>query len=273
MDEQALTDYLARIGMSRPRVVDAAVLAGLHRAHLMTVPFENLSIHLAEEISLAEEDLVAKLVARRRGGFCYELNGGFALLLEGLGARVTRVAARVYGENGALGPPFDHLALLVRTADGSGPWLVDVGFGSHSTFPLLFGSRDLQRDPAGTFLLADARADGEGDGGTGDVDVLKDGEPAYRVEPRPRDLADFVPTCWWQQTSPTSHFTKSLVCSRLTETGRMTLSGQTLIRTIAGERTGQDLPSDAAVLAAYRDYFGITLDRIPRVRSPLHANL
>ncbi len=275
VDEEALTGYLARIGMSRPRVVDAAVLADLHRAHLMRVPFENLSIHLAEQISLAEDDLVAKLVDRRRGGFCYELNGGFALLLEGLGARVTRVAARVYGDDGALGPPFDHLALIVRTADGSGPWLVDVGFGSHSTYPLRLGSRDVQHDPAGKFLLvdvgADAAADAEGDGAIGDVDVFKDGEPAYRIEQRPRDLADFVPTCWWQQTSPTSHFTTRLVCSRLTETGRITLSGQTMIRTIVGERTEQQLPSDAAVLAAYRDHFGITLDRVPRVRSP-HVN-
>ena len=58
----------------------------MHRAHLMTVPFENLSIHLDEPISLAEADLVTKIITRRRGGFCYELNGAFALLLEALGA-------------------------------------------------------------------------------------------------------------------------------------------------------------------------------------------
>ena len=58
----------------------------LHRAHQLTVPFENLSIHLAEPISLDERDLIDKIVRRRRGGFCYELNGAFALLLEALGA-------------------------------------------------------------------------------------------------------------------------------------------------------------------------------------------
>src|SRR5207247_5447824 len=121
----------------------------------VAVPFENLSIHLAEPISLAEDDLLGKIVTRRRGGFCYELNGAFALLLQALGADVVRVAARVYGD-GQPGPPFDHLALVVRLADGSGPWLADVGFGSHSTYPLRFDSRQEQDDPAGRFWLADA---------------------------------------------------------------------------------------------------------------------
>ena len=148
MDERALTAYLDRIGAQRPGVLDEAALHVLHRAHLMTVPFENLSIHLNEPISLAEGDLVGKIVTRRRGGFCYELNGAFALLLEALGAHVVRVAARVHGD-GRLGPPFDHLALIVRLPGGSGRWLADVGFGSHSTHPLRFDSRRDQADPAG----------------------------------------------------------------------------------------------------------------------------
>jgi N-hydroxyarylamine O-acetyltransferase len=263
MDEQAAGAYLARIGVPRPAaldpavldpaVLDAARLRTLHRAHLMAVPFENLSIHLSEPISLAGPDLLDKVVTRRRGGFCYELNGAFALLLEALGARVDRLAARVQGEGG-LGPPFDHLALVVHLADGTGPWLADVGFGSHSGYPLDFGRRDEQDDPAGLFLLADA-ADG-------DVDVIKNGAPQYRMESRPRSLRDFVPTCWWQQTSPDSHFTQSTICSRLTGDGRISLSGRTLIRTTGGTRTEQRL-AEADVLAAYRDHFGIVLDRIP----------
>jgi N-hydroxyarylamine O-acetyltransferase len=113
MDAAAIAAYLDRIGMNRPAVLDAAVLGALHLAHQRTVPFENLSIHLSEPISLDEAGLIAKIITRRRGGFCYELNGGFALLLEGLGAQVRRVAARVYG-GGQLGPLFDHLALVVH---------------------------------------------------------------------------------------------------------------------------------------------------------------
>jgi N-hydroxyarylamine O-acetyltransferase len=262
MDDSTAAAYLERIGLAPPVAADAAGLRMLHRAHQMTVPFENLSIHLGEPVSLDEDDLVSKIVRKRRGGFCYELNGTFALLLENLGARVTRVGARVHGATG-FGPPFDHLALVVRLPDGSGPWLADVGFGRHSVGPLALESRTEQEDPGGRFLIAEAL--------DGDIDVLRDGEPQYRIELRGRSLADFGPTCWWQQTSPLSHFTQETVCSRLTEDGRVSISGRTLIRTSNGSRTEQQLPGDDALLAAYRDHFGVTLDRVPGAnrRSPI----
>ena len=255
LTDDTLAGYLARIGVSRPPALDAAALRDLHRAHQVAVPFENLSIHLGEPISLAEVDLINKIVGRRRGGFCYELNGAFAGLLESLGARVTRVSARVYGDDGRLGPPFDHLALIVRLPDGTGPWLADVGFGSHSTYPLLADARAEQADPGGRFLLADLP--------DGDLNVVKDGQLQYRLELRERALADFVPTCWWQQTSPQSHFTRSVICSRLTEDGRNSISGRRLIRTIGGQRIEEDLPDDQAVLAVYQEHFGIDLNRVP----------
>ena len=250
--------YLARIGVPGPLALDAGALRDLHRAHLVAVPFENLSIHLGEPISLDEADLIDKIVGRRRGGFCFELNGAFACLLECQGARVRRVAARVHGDDGGLGPPFDHLALVVRLPDGTGPWLADVGFGSHSTYPLLADARAEQSDPGGRFLLAGAP--------DGDIDVIKDGQPQYRFELRERALDDFVPTCWWQQTSPRSHFTRSVICSRLTQDGRVSISGRRLIRTVQGQRFEDNLPDDQAVLAAYQDHFGIGLNSVPEPR-------
>jgi N-hydroxyarylamine O-acetyltransferase len=259
VDELLVSDYLSRIGVARPPTADAAALRQLHRAHLMTVPFENLSIHLSEPISLADSDLLEKIVSRRRGGFCYELNGAFALLLEALGFEVARLAARVYG-GGRLGPPFDHLALAVRPADGGGPWLADVGFGSHSTYPLLLHDTNEQDDPGGRFQTVR--------GLDGDLDVLKDSEPQYRLEQRPRTLEDFVPTCWWQQTSPQSHFRTNAICSRLTDDGRISVAGHTLIRTTDGIRTEHELADDDAVLAAYREHFGIELNRVPEIVEP-----
>jgi N-hydroxyarylamine O-acetyltransferase len=256
VDEKLVREYLSRIGVALPAAPDTAALRELHRAHLTAVPFENLSIHLGEPILLAEDDLIGKIVSRRRGGFCYELNGAFALLLEALGFKVTRVAARVYG-GGGLGPPFDHLALVVRLADGSGPWLADVGFGSHSTYPLLLDGRYEQDDPAGRFQIVPAPED--------DLDVLKDSEPQYRLESRSRLLEDFVPTCWWQQTAPQSHFRINVICSRLTEDGRISIGGRTLIRTSGGVRTERELANDDELLAAYREHFGIALDQVPAV--------
>ena len=252
--------YLNRIGVSRPAAADQPALRELHRAHQIAVPFENLSIHLGEPISLAEEDLFEKIVRQRRGGFCYELNGAFALLLEALGYRVTRVAARVFGGE-SFGPPFDHLVLLVSTSDGfpdeRGPWLVDVGFGAHSTYPLRLENRDEQKDPGGVFTVLDAPE--------GDIEVFKDGEPQYRIERRARTLEDFAPTCWYQQTSPDSHFTKGTICTRIDGTGRITIADRTLIRTLGADRTEHPLGTDEELLAAYRDQFGIVLDRVPRL--------
>jgi N-hydroxyarylamine O-acetyltransferase len=256
VDDKTVDAYLDRIGVARPRVLDAASLGVLHRAHLLAVPFENLSLHLSESVSLEPDDLVDKIVTRRRGGFCYELNGAFALLLRALGAQVRLVAARMHGGE-RFGPPFDHLALLVDLPDGSGPLVVDVGSGGHSIYPLILNEAGEQDDPAGRFVLTETE--------DGDVDVFKEGKPQYRIELRERSLEDFVPTCWWQQTSPRSHFTRSLICSRLTGDGRVSLSGRTLIVTRGESRTEEQLATDDAVLAAYRDHFGVVLDRVPVV--------
>jgi len=230
--------------------VDGPALAELHERHLATVPFENLDIQLGVPIELDEDRLVAKVIGGR-GGFCYELNGAFAALLRALGAEVTLLSAGVYGPSG-LGPPFDHMVLRV---DLDQPWLADVGFGRHSIHPLRLSERGDQPDPGGTFRLVDA--------GGGDLDVLRDGTPRYRVEARARRLADYAPTCWWQQTWPSSHFRAGPVASLQTAGGQVTVAGRTLIRTVGAERTETALGSDAEVLAAYREHLGIELDRAP----------
>ena len=267
--------YLRRLGAERPARPTADVLRELHLRHLRTVPFENLSVHLGEEIVLEEERLLDKVVGARRGGFCYELNGAFGALLTALGFEVTLLAARVYGGEGRLGIPYDHLALRVRTVD-RGEWLTDVGFGAHCHYPLAFGERGEQADPAGVFRIAEAEPDtagvrGGGDGvEAADLDVLMGGKAQYRLEVRPRVLGDFAAGAWWHSTSPASHFVRSLVCSRVTEDGgRITLSGRNLTVTAAdGTREVRELTTDEEVLGVYRDRFGIGLDRVPTVRDP-----
>ncbi|MDQ1038709.1 N-hydroxyarylamine O-acetyltransferase [Streptomyces sp. V3I8] len=262
--------YLRRIGVTHPAWPTTDVLRELQLRHLLTVPFENLSIHLGEEIALDEKRLLDKVVGARRGGFCYELNGAFGALLKALGFDVTLLAGRVYGEGDRLGIPYDHLALRVRTVDG-GDWLADVGFGAHSHYPLAFGERGEQADPAGTFRVIVAGADPAGVRGSagefGDLEVVRDGGSRYRLETRPRVLGDFVAGAWWHSTSPASHFTRSTVCSRVTDDGgRVTLSGRTLTVTAPeGGKGTTELASDEEVLAAYRERFGIVLERVPVV--------
>lgn len=246
--------YLARIGAERPAALTAEALRELQEHHLATVPFENLSVHLPEPIELDEDALADKIVRRRRGGFCYELNGAFAGLLRELGFDVTLLSARVSG-GGRLGPPFDHLALRV---DLDEPWLADVGFGRFARRPLRMNAVDPQDDVEGSFLLLDAPG--------GDVDVRHNGEPTYRLEPRPRELVDFVPTCWWQATSPDSQFTKNVMCTLPTPEGRVTLAGDRLIETVDGKRVERTLADDE-IVEAYRVYFGIDVNEAPSPRS------
>ena len=256
MDREQVAAYLGRIGVNGPVPADEETLRELQLRHLCAVPFENLSVHLGEEIVLDGDALVRKVVERRRGGFCYELNGAFAALLAALGYDVTLYAARVFGPDGP-GLPFDHLALRVDLAE---PWLVDVGFGKFAHHPLRLADRAEQADPGGTFRIEERPG--------GDLDVFCDGRPEYRLETRPQALDDFRMGCWWHRTSPISPFTRSLVCSRMTETGRISLSDKVLIHTVGTERTERVLTGDAEVLAAYRDHFGIGLDRVPVVAPP-----
>ncbi len=194
------------------------------------MPFENLSIHLGEPIVLDAEELADKIVRRRRGGFSYELNG----------------------PDGTLGPPFDHVAIRVELDE---PWLADVGFGRFSRFPLRLAATEAQADPDGEFLVLDAPY--------GDIDVLLDGTPQYRIEQRPRDLAEFTPMAWWQSTSPDSSFTKGPTCSLPAKHGRITLAGGKVIVTTHGVREETRLSGDQEILDVYRKEFGIELDRVP----------
>ena len=252
--------YLARINYRGSLEPTAETLRRLQVAHLLTVPFENLSIHSREPIILENEALYDKVVARRRGGFCYELNGLFAALLRALGFNVAMLSAAVMSAAGELGPEFDHMALMVTLDER---WLADVGFG------------DLFREP----LLIDARVDQvQGERAyriDSDEDHLilkqRNGGGAWRVQYRfslkPREYADYAEMCHYHQTSPRSHFTQRRICSRATAEGRVTLSGMRLITTRHGERRERELRDEAEYAEALREYFGIEAASVNRANA------
>src|SRR6266478_8398002 len=152
MDVQA---YLRRIRYTEPLIpgidrssIDRSgidLLRSLHRAHLFTVPFENLDIPLGRKIVCDEARILHKIVNEHRGGFCYELNGAFAALLRVLGFRVTLLSGRVARAEGGYSPEFDHLTLRVDLEE---PWLADVGFGDCFLEPLRLESR-LEQEQSG----------------------------------------------------------------------------------------------------------------------------
>ncbi len=248
-----LRAYLRRIGVTGPVRADARTLKRLHRQHLVTVPFENLSIHMGEPVSLDLAALYDKIVRRRRGGFCYELNGLFAELLRRLGYRVTLLSAGVAKDTGGFGPEYDHLLLLIEL---DRHWLVDVGFGENFKSPLdldasgaqVQGSKAYRIQRRDEFQLLQERS------GAG---RWKD---SYRFTLTPRELAEFEAMCRYHQTSPDSHFTRNRVCSLATPTGRKTLSGTKLIETSRnGARRERAATDDAAYRRLLREQFGVRL--------------
>jgi N-hydroxyarylamine O-acetyltransferase len=253
--------YLERIGYRGPITPSAGTLRALHLAHLYTVPFENLDIGLGRPLSLALPALFDKIVTRRRGGFCYELNGLFAWLLTSLGYRVTPLSARVFSPDGSLGPEFDHLTLWVACPAGSDKsagerWLADVGFGEWSLAPLLLAPSPDPPPGQGAHWLTEQ-------GGAWEYwqrDPAGAPERQYAFTLQPRQFpADFEPMCRYQQTAPESHFTQHRVCTLATPAGRITLSDRRWIVTENGQRQERAI-DDAEFGRILKADFGITLD-------------
>jgi N-hydroxyarylamine O-acetyltransferase len=241
--------YLERINYHGSREPTLPTLQALHEAHLLAVPFENLDISLGRAIVLDEASFWTKIVEHHRGGFCYELNGLFALLLRTLGFQVDMLSAGVAKPTGGFGPEFDHLTLLVHLEQD---WLADVGFGESFRQPLRLQAGLTQIPSAGSYRL-------ERDGGSWLYQEW-DGswKPAYRFSLQPHALRDFAARCRYHQTSPQSTFTQKRVCSLATRSGRITLSDQRLITTREGERTERVL-TDQEYRTVITEQFGIVL--------------
>src|SRR5262249_18388393 len=268
--------YFARIHYSSEVNLDTLepslqLLRTLHEAHLLAVPFENLSIHVGEPIALAEEALYDKIVRRRRGGFCYELNGLFAWLLRRVGFRVTLLSARVARVDGGFTPEFDHMALQVHHVDGA-DWLADVGFGDSFRQPLRM-QPDVEQDGGdGHWYRQQFGATGAGDASDAD-NTGNAAHISWLVEPRnameweaqypftlqPPSIADFGDRCRYQQASPDSHFTPRRICSLALPEGRITLSDLRLITTLHGARDERDLATEEEYRSVLAERFGITL--------------
>jgi N-hydroxyarylamine O-acetyltransferase len=255
-----LDAYLARTGYAGPLTPWRATLEGLHLAHATHIPFENVDVLLGRPIRLDLDGLQAKLVRRKRGGYCFEQNALLAAVLEHVGFRVTRLAARVrYGATRLL--PKTHMLLKVE-AEGA-EFVADVGFGADGLLlplPLAPGAVTEQFAwsyrlwPEGDLLALQSMYHGE----WRDLYVFTM-EPQYDV--------DFEMANYFVSTHPNSRFTRMLTLQLPTPEVRHVLRGRRLSvnngQTEEIRAVGEDeLP---ALLA---DPFGIELEPGTRVRFP-----
>jgi N-hydroxyarylamine O-acetyltransferase len=245
--------YLARISYTGPVTPTAEMLRARHRAHMLSVPFENLDISRGRGIVVDQDACVRKIVEERRGGFCYEMNGAFAALLQAIGFRVTLLSARVAREDGSFGPEFDHLTLRV---DLDRPWLADVGFGDSFVEPLRLLPGIAQKDGSQIYRIT-------GDAGTLQLakwENMSSWKPSYRFTLEPRQMQDFAGMCHYHQTSPDSSFTRKRLCTRATANGRITLSDLRLIITRDAKKEERMLSSQDEWRETLREHFDIVLN-------------
>ncbi|MBA5873318.1 MAG: arylamine N-acetyltransferase [Nitrospira sp. CR1.2] len=246
--------YLARVKYEGPLIPSLETLQGLHRAHVMTVPFENLDIHLGRPISLDPADLFRKIVVERRGGYCFELNGLFALLLEELGFAVTRLAARVSSlEEGVR--PRSHQLLMLKL--GESAWIADVGFGGQGLLePLGLAIGEQVQQGRECFRLATGERgeyllQGEREGAWADL---------YFFGLDPCLPVDYLFANYYHSHSPDSLFMQQRICTMQTPKGRTSLIDNVL--KVRGREGTQEIQitSDGERARLLREHFGLTIN-------------
>jgi N-hydroxyarylamine O-acetyltransferase len=126
--------YLKRIGYEGSLEPNAETLNRIHRAQRLTVPYENLDVTLRKPMDHTPHGTFQKIVVRRRGGWCHELNRLFAALLLALGYKVTYHNAKVWSPTGEVAPDYSHLVLIVQLEER---WIADVGFGARGSLEAL----------------------------------------------------------------------------------------------------------------------------------------
>jgi N-hydroxyarylamine O-acetyltransferase len=236
-----LAAYLQRIGAD-----PGAGLAALHRAHVTSIPFENLDSHQGLPVSLGLEDLERKLVAGCRGGYCFEQNLLFAGALGALGLRTEAMLARVrLGRPPGTPRPRTHL--VHRVHDGTGVWLADVGFGNGTLLePIPFGPGAEHEQSGWRFRIVT----------DGDEHVLQSVEGSdwvdvYGFVPQPVPFVDIETSNWFTCTHPRSPFRAGLIVAvnhpdgtrvAMSDWNGLTLTRRTAAQGVVSEPAREDIP-------------------------------
>lgn len=244
-----LSAYCERIGFNGELRPDFATVQALMQHQLRSVPFENLDVLAGKPISLDPDDIVAKVIERKRGGYCYELNGLFAMALTTLGVEWQFVAARPMFY--PVKRPRTHAALVVKLEGGE--WLCDLGFGSYGIrAPLSLAELEVPvMQDFDTFMLSR-----EGSEFILKAQVDGNWQNQYGFNLCPVEWVDFAPANWLNSTHPDAVFTQKPLIVRFTGDGRNILFGDSF-KQVAGKTVTQRTvtPGEQAMLLA--EYFGL----------------
>jgi arylamine N-acetyltransferase len=243
-----LSAYLHRIrfdGCLRP---DLATLRAIHRAHQYAIPFENLDVQLRRPVVLDLEAIYDKIVRRRRGGWCYEMNGLMEWALKEMGFEVMRISAgvmRVRAGDAQLG---NHLCLLVCLDQ---PYLVDVGFGGSLVEPLPLKASEREDRPYRLELSE------LGHSYWRFAEIAHGDAFSFDFRVAPADEALLAQKCQFLQTDPASPFIQNLVVQRRTADTHLSLRGRVLAAIHTTHVDKKLLNSKDELVATLRDSFDL----------------
>ncbi|MDR7129314.1 N-hydroxyarylamine O-acetyltransferase [Algoriphagus sp. 4150] len=248
--------YLERIDYTDGIDATDDVLTELHKKHVYQIPFENLDVYYSRRFDLDIERIYKKVINDRRGGFCYELNLLFNKLLTGIGFTSRIIASRIIDQDGTLGPELDHMAIYVKTEK---EFLLDVGYGDLFITPLEIRS-GVQYDGRNYFqidkwnqqeYLLSMSADG--------VDFSK----RYTFSLDVVNAEDFDAICLDKQTNPDSYFVKNVICTKPTETGRVTIFNDKFMERKGELRIETPILGEDGLTRYLKDKFSIMIRRQP----------
>jgi N-hydroxyarylamine O-acetyltransferase len=243
-----LDGYLERIGYDGPVEPTLACLTAIHRCQATRIPYENLDVQLGLTVGQDPDALYDKLVVRRRGGWCYEMNGLLQAALEEIGFDVRRVAGGVHRHETGERAVGNHLVLLVRL---DRDYVADLGLGDGLREPVPLAEGSYRQGPF-TFRLERV------DDGYWRVWNREGGDPeAFDFRDAPADEELLAAQCHRLQTSPESGFVLNLACQQMSADGVTVLQGRVLTRITREGKTKQLLDSADELEATLAQEFGI----------------
>lgn len=264
MDKPTLDRYFARIGFEDTPREDIPTLRQLVRRHAETIPFENIAAFTGQRVSLDPAEVAAKLIDRRRGGWCFEQNLLLGNALRALGFEVQDLAARVlWGRAETDRTARTHRLLQVR-AEGA-RFIADVGFGGLTTTGILSPDTDQPQQtphercrlrPLDGSLLLESEVR---DAASGDMRWL----PLYRFDMHPQWPIDFEAANYQLSHDPASHFVTGLILARPALDGRYSLRGRTFTIRGRGATEQRQLASFEELQQVMESHFGIDASDMP----------
>jgi len=245
--------YLERIQYTGPLEATSATLLGIHRAQALHIPFENLDIHLGAGIHIDDATVIAKLVGRKRGGYCYEVNGLLHMALRYLGFTVTNLVAR----NLTGGLPHSqksHRIMLVEIAGEQ--WIADVGFGGNGLVdPIRLVLDAPQTQLNDTYRIIAQHPH---------MYVLQmliqaEWQPLYAFTLEEYYVSDYRMMNYFNSTSPDSKFVKQRMCVIPKIGSRLILTGMDLKIRRPDTTETRHITSESEYLEVLTNDFGIVL--------------